>query len=682
MAQTRRPQLAQHGCDTVSQQRWERTPSPLGARKPLRSVRRQFGLCPVQARTIAGHWLLALLSGVVLFADRAPAEAAPAPVSSRRAPVEYLSPAVLSAAADGRTLYIGCATANQVVAFDPAAGKIVRTIAMPAPPSGLVLTPDKTRLYVTCAAPASQVCAVDLAAGAVTARLPAGHTAVSPVLSPDGKSLCVCYRFDNCVAVFDLAQQKESCRIPVAREPIAAALTPNGEFLLVAHHLPAERADADVVAGSVSVIDLAARAVTKQLQLPNGSSLLRDLRISPDARYACVTHNLARFHMPTTQLERGWMNTSALTLIDLGAMRILNTVLLDDVDRGAANPWAAAWSADGKTLGVTHAGTHELSVIDVPALLAKLARLPTAPDPSQPIDYSAASRIAADVPNDLSFLVGIRQRVKLTGIGPRALVVAGSRVYVANYYSDTLDLIDLNAPTLRATSIGLGSRPPISMLRRGEMLFNDATICFQSWQSCASCHSDDARVDGLNWDLLNDGVGNPKNSRSLLWSHKTPPAMSMGIRETAETAVRAGIQHILFSVQPEEVPTAIDEWLKSLEPVPSPHLVHGKPSPAARRGEKTFRSQAAACASCHPSGLFTDLAPHDVGTRGQFDQEQDQFDTPTLVEVWRTAPYLHDGSAATLYDVLIPRNRENRHGQTSRLTKPQIDDLIEYLLSL
>ncbi|MHC4147198.1 MAG: cell surface protein, partial [Planctomycetota bacterium] len=79
--------------------------------------------------------------------------------------------------------------------------------------------------------------------------------------------------------------------------------------------------------------------------------------------------------------------------------------------------------------------------------------------------------------------------------------------------------------------------------RRGEMLFNDALLCFQSWQSCASCHPSDARVDALNWDLLNDGLGNPKNTKSLLLSHETPPAMITGIRENAEIAVRAGFRH-------------------------------------------------------------------------------------------------------------------------------------------
>jgi hypothetical protein len=189
-------------------------------------------------------------------------------------------------------------------------------------------------------------------------------------------------------------------------------------------------------------------------------------------------------------------------------------------------------------------------------------------------------------------------------------------------------------------------------------------------------------MDGLNWDLLNDGVGNPKNTRSLLLAHKTPPAMTLGVRETAETAVRAGIRHILFTVQPPEVAKAIDEYLKSLKPLPSPHLVSGRLSPAARRGEKLFRSRETGCAQCHPPPLFTNLKSYDIGTRGPLDGEAETFDTPTLIELWRTAPYLHDGSSATLRDLLTLANPNDRHGKTSHLSANQIMDLCEYLLSL
>ncbi|MBE0542643.1 MAG: beta-propeller fold lactonase family protein [Verrucomicrobia bacterium] len=603
------------------------------------------------------------------------------------AAAQWLSPAALIASPDGDRLYIACTTADRVLIFDLATRKVMQSIATSAAPTGLALSADGNTLFVTCAAPESQVSVVDVAQARVTAKLAAGHTAMAPVLSPDGKTLFVCNRFNDDISVLDLATQKELRRIPVRREPVAAAITPDGKRLLVANHLHHGRADTDHVGAVVSVIDTALGQVVDDLWLPNGSGSLNDIRISPDGKYAVVTHVLSRFHLPTTQLDRGWMNTNAKTLIDLARMQVLNTVLLDTIDRGAANPWGAAWSADGKTLVVAIAGTHEVSVTDFPALLEKLAKVSSAAPASAAasLPYSnAASRVPSDVPNDLSFLVGVRERRRLpeSDLGPRAVVVVGRHAYVANYFSDTLTVLELDGTHPKAETIPLGPKPQMTTERLGELYFHDARICFQGWQSCASCHPGDARVDALNWDLLNDGIGNPKNNKSLLLTFETPPSMSMGVRETPEAAVRAGIRHILFTVQPPEVGEAMDAYLKALKPVPSPRLVKGELSPAARRGEEVFRSKETACAQCHPGPLFTDLKTYDVGTLGRFDKPADLFDTPTLVEIWRTAPYLHDGSAATMRDVLTTANKNDQHGKTSHLTADQLSDLIEYLLSL
>jgi hypothetical protein len=186
----------------------------------------------------------------------------------------------------------------------------------------------------------------------------------------------------------------------------------------------------------------------------------------------------------------------------------------------------------------------------------------------------------------------------------------------------------------------------------------------------------------LNWDLLNDGDGNPKNTKSLVLCCQTPPAMSLGVRETAEDAVRSGLRHILFANRPESEAAAITDYLRSLLPMPSPRLVRGALSAPARRGKMLFESAQTGCSTCHPPGLFTDLQSYDVGTRAPGDKASDKFDTPTLVELWRTAPYLHDGSAATVLDVLTTRNPHDRHGRTSKLSRRQLEDLSAYLLSI
>ncbi len=594
---------------------------------------------------------------------------------------EPFSPTALVASPDGNQLYVAGATAGAVLVLD-VHGVEVRRIAVAPAPSGLALSPDGTQLVVTCAAPQSVVCLIDVAQGRVSARWPAGHTAMAPVFSPDGHTLYVCNRHNGEVLVLDPAGRRPPVRIPVEREPVAAALSRDGGLLLVANHLPAGPANAPVVAAAISVIDTTAQRVVKTLRLPNGSDLVLGIAVSPDGRYAAVSHNLARFYVPTTQLERGWMNTAGLTLIDVARLELINTVLLDNFEAGAANPWAVGWTADGRNLLVTHAGTHELSVIDFPGLVAKLDRLPAVLAPGQTPDYTRAANVKADVPSDLAFLVGLRRRVRLQLNGARALVVAGDTAWVAGYFSDSLNAIDLRARELTPLAVTLGPRVMMTAERRGEMLFNDATICFQHWQSCASCHSWDARVDGLNWDLLNDGIGNPKNAKSLVWAHRTPPAMSLGVRASAEVAVRAGIRHSLFAVLPESVPEALDAYLKSLAPEPSPHLVDGQLAPAAQRGRKVFEDPAVGCFACHPAPLFTDLKSYDVGTAGAADGLGTKFDTPTLVELWRTAPYLHDGSAGTIRDVLTSPEYWGVHGHTSHLTATEIDDLTAYVLSL
>jgi mono/diheme cytochrome c family protein len=415
------------------------------------------------------------------------------------------------------------------------------------------------------------------------------------------------------------------------------------------------------VAAEVSFIDTRSGCAVTSVKLTNGSTSARGICLSPDGRFAFCTHVLARFHNPPTQLVRGWINTNALGIIDVRRRELYATVLLDDVDLGAANPWGVACSADGTTLAVTHAGAHEVSLIDLPGLLERLAGLD--------------DRARAGVADELSFLGDLRRRVALEGRGPRAAVFARSDLYVAERFSGSVSVVGADGG-VRSTE--LGPETPTDVVARGEMLFHDARLCFQGWQSCASCHPD-GRADALNWDLLNDGFGNPKNTKSLLHAHETPPAMILGVRPDAEAAVRAGLRHVLLGVRPEADLQAIDAYLKSMRPVPSPYLVDGRPGPAAERGRVVFAE--AGCDACHTGPLFTDLQAYDLGM-GLGQDTARPMDTPTLIEVWRTAPYLHDGRAADLRSVLVMHNPRDLHGQTSRLTEAELEDLLAYLLSL
>ena len=585
---------------------------------------------------------------------------------------QWLSPQALILGR-GNVLYVAAATAKKLVVFDPTTENVAGTIPLPCLPSGMVLSPDGTRLYVTAGSPNGEVYAVDTDTRRVDLLAKVGHTPNSPLLSPDGKTLYVCNRFTNDVSVVDTSSGSTLGRIPVLREPAAAALTPDGSTLVVANHLPAGRSDQDHVGAVVSLLDPEKKKTLATIGLPNGSTDLQGLCLSPDGAYAYVTHILGRHQLPTAQLERGWMNTNALSIIDLKSRKWLNTVLLDDVDLGAANPWDIRCTADGRYLVISLAGTHELCLIDREGLHARLGRA-AAQEQITPV-----TKRADDVPNDFSFLVPFKQRVKLQGQGPRGLAVVGGKVFIAEYFTDSIGVIDLeNGHPGRARSVPLQASASLSEVRHGEMLFHDARICFQQWQSCASCHPGGGRVDVLNWDLLNDGIGNPKNTKSLLLAHRTPPSMSLGVRATAEVAVRSGLRFILFAVRPQSDAVAIDRYLESLTPIPSPHLIDGQPGPAALRGQQIFHD--AGCSSCHSGPLYTNRRLYDMGT-GLGADRAEPFDTPTLIEVWRTAPYLHDGRAATIRDVLTTQNPDDRHGRTSKLTEEQIGDLAEFVLT-
>ncbi len=575
----------------------------------------------------------------------------------------FLSPQALIWSGNKNVLYVALGSTKQVAIFDIENTKIVETINVPAEPTGLRLSADEAYLYVTCAAPQERLYVIDTVAKVTVKQIPVGNSPCSPVRSPDGNMLYVCNRFSNDISVISLKEDKQITKINVLREPYAADITPDGKWLYVGHHLPEGPADIEFVACKVLVINTKTMKVDAAISLPNGSTGLRDVTISPDGQYVYVTHIIARYKVPTSQLEKGWMNTNALSIIDAHNKELVDTVLLDDVDNGAANPWAVGCSSDGKYIYVTHAGTDELSVIDASALHNKI---------------SSIENRESGIENELSFLYGLRERIKLCGKGPRALAIVGSCIYITEYFTDSMTVVNLNNSSRPQTvDLLLGPKLHMDMKRRGEMLFNDASLCFQQWQSCASCHPD-GRVDALNWDLLNDGIGNPKNTKSLLLSHETPPTMITGVRDRAETAVRAGIKHIQFAVCPEQNAVAIDEYLKQIEPGPSPYLVDGKLSKQARRGRKIFEE--AGCGSCHSGPLYTDLQKYDVGIGKGLDKGR-QFDTPTLVEVWRTAPYLYDGRAATIKEVLTTHNPDDKHGVTSNLTEAEINDLAEFILS-
>ena len=555
------------------------------------------------------------------------------------------------AVGDAGQVILSCRGDKSLKITDPQGRQVVKTIPLQQTPTGVIAKEGKA--YVSCFDTRGEIVTVDLKEGKIVNTVPVGAGAEAPAWSKEEDKIFVCNRFAGTVSEVDVKNGKVTREVKVLREPSKVVVSPDGKYLFVANALPAQRADVDYVACCVSVIDLASFQKVKDIRLENGSNALRGATLSPDGKYLFVSHNLGRFTVPTSQLQQGWMNTNAMSVVDVASLEFKGAVLLDEPERGAAGVWGVECTPG--YLIVSHSGTHEISVIDYPELIKKFEAYPD----KMALNY------------DLHFLYGIRERIALKGNGPRNFIVRDQEVIVPMFFSDDLNRYDLNTKQLSEVALNPGRQE--TMAQKGERIFNDAAFCFQNWQSCNGCHPGDARTDGMNWDLMNDGVGNSKNCKSLLLSLETPPCMISGIRANAHVANRAGFKYIQFMELKEEDADCVDAYVASLKPVPSPYLVDGELSEKAKKGRKVF--ERLKCDACHSGPYYTDMKMHRIGEDIEFEQG---WDTPTLIEVWRTAPYLFDGRAATMEEVF----GVYKHGVDKKLSKTDLDALVEYVNSL
>ena len=555
------------------------------------------------------------------------------------------------AVGDAGQVILSCRGDKSLKITDPQGRQVVKTIPLQQTPTGVIAKEGKA--YVSCFDTRGEIVTVDLKEGKIVNTVPVGAGAEAPAWSKEEDKIFVCNRFAGTVSEVDVKNGKVTREVKVLREPSKVVVSPDGKYLFVANALPAQRADVDYVACCVSVIDLASFQKVKDIRLENGSNALRGATLSPDGKYLFVSHNLGRFTVPTSQLQQGWMNTNAMSVVDVASLEFKGAVLLDEPERGAAGVWGVECTPG--YLIVSHSGTHEISVIDYPELIKKFEAYPD----KMALNY------------DLHFLYGIRERIALKGNGPRNFIVRDQEVIVPMFFSDDLNRYDLNTKQLSEVALNPGRQE--TMAQKGERIFNDAAFCFQNWQSCNGCHPGDARTDGMNWDLMNDGVGNSKNCKSLLLSLETPPCMISGIRANAHVANRAGFKYIQFMELKEEDAACVDAYVASLKPVPSPYLVDGELSEKAKKGRKVF--ERLKCDACHSGPYYTDMKMHRIGEHIELEQG---WDTPTLIEVWRTAPYLFDGRAATMEEVF----GVYKHGVDKKLSKTDLDALVEYVNSL
>jgi YVTN family beta-propeller protein len=269
----------------------------------------------------------------------------------------------------------------------------------------------------------------------------------------------------------------------------------------------------------------------------------------------------------------------------------------------------------------------------------------------------------------------------------------GRRLYVANRMDDTLSVID----TVSNKSVGtldLGGPKKITALRHGEQLFTASRYAFQGQFSCANCHID-STFDGLTWDLEPDGFGKDIVDNRLIedlsgtepfkWNGGNPSL-------TVECGPRTALYIYRSESYSEKELAHLVFYITNLPPRPNRfRQPNGQLNEAQERGKLIFNRKTDKfgkpipeknqCAYCHSGPKYTSQLQFDVGT-GKSTDRSPVFDTPHLVNIALTAPYLHDESASTLEEIWTVYNPHDQHGMSSDLTKDELNDLIEYLRTL
>jgi YVTN family beta-propeller protein len=581
---------------------------------------------------------------------------------------KYLSPTQIVSSFDKSKLFVAEQTAKQIAVVDIANKAVLKTIKLPNEVTGVAVSNDDQKLYATCSSelwPDGYVHEIAIASGKILRTVKTGHSTRSPVLSHNGKTLFVCNQFNDNVSVVDIASFRVTRIIDVIREPYVAGITPNDSLLVVANSLPRGKStDTSNITCEISIIDLNDESKSVHLPLPLGSHSAFGLTISSDGKYAFSTHLIGKFNASATQIIQGWIHTNNLAIIDLGKKSIMNDVCLDaSGDDGCANPWGVKCTDDGKFICVTHAGSNQISIIDLPKLIERA---------NTPVFTSTTS-----LANKFGGLKSdIRNLILFNGKGPRAVDIIGNKIYAAGYFSDNIDIYDVSLSMKTATgTIALGPEQVFTDERAGEFHFYNGDNCQGKWQSCSSCHPF-TRPDALNW-ILAAGGNFQKNAKSMLFAWWTPPETWAQVRESAALSVYWGVRSELGLVNKDTEVRQIGEFLKRLKPMASPSLVKGRLSESAKKGREIFYGDQADCKKCHPAPLFTNQKL-EAAIVNDLDKST-QFDTPTMIECWRTGPWDHIGSTDKFIDLMT----NTRHTKTAeRISAEDLKHLTEYAKSL
>ncbi len=255
-----------------------------------------------------------------------------------------------------------------------------------------------------------------------------------------------------------------------------------------------------------------------------------------------------------------------------------------------------------------------------------------------------------------------------------------------------------------ARAASYGSDPMPAELRLGRRAFTYAQNSRMSKAghfACATCHLEGGE-DGLVW-FPSGPRQTPQLAGRLVG---TAPYNWLGSEVELHDNMDQTIDRMGGEGLSEEERDSLGNFLRSgLIRPPNPHVSTDGLTEQQAAGRALFLDPQVACVSCHGGSETSDGLSHDVGTATPFEvavskrfseeviklglEGEVPFDlhvpgplfyTPTLRDLFATGPYLHDGSATTLLEVLDVTAKTM--GRTNHLSLEQKQALVAYLLTL
>ncbi|MBI5280557.1 MAG: beta-propeller fold lactonase family protein [Candidatus Solibacter usitatus] len=607
-----------------------------------------------------------------------PSLAPPLPPQPAGPEPRYKTPLNLAFRPGTGELWIACEASGTVVIVNAADDRIAAEVQAGGAPTGVAFTPDGARAFVSNRQD-DTVTVIDAASRRVTRTLKTGDEPHGVLVDRAGKLLYVLNTASDDIYVYDAATLEWKKKLAAGRGPWALALSPDGGRIAATNtfsHLTGFRQQ---LKSELTVIETE-RGTVSDRRMVAGANLMTDVAWHPSGEYALAALNRTKNLAPMTRLMQGWVITNGLAV--LWADGTVDQVLLDQPGLGFADATGVAITPDGRYALVTSSGTDRVAVVDC----AKLTGM---------VKSANSEERRSVLPNHLGKSAAFVAAYIPTGKSPRGVAVSpdGAKAYVANSLDDSLTVIDLRKMQASAV-VDLGGPKVTTKQRYGERLFHSANIAFRRQFSCHSCHPD-GHVDGITYDIEADGIGvSPVDNRTLRGILDTAPFKWEGTNPTLTRQCGPRLSVFFTRIQPFTPAEldALDYYITTIPRPPNRYHVPGEPyTPAQKRGKALFERTTTAdgrpippegrCVTCHFPPYYTSRGVFDVGTRQGLDRTG-KFDVPHLNNIYDSAPYLHNGMAATLEEIWTVHNPYDKHGVTNDLTKDQLNDLIEFLRTL